>query len=74
MTFANLFGLVLVIIFMAFGLIQVPRDIWILGNYKLQLKSLEFRAPKVKDELNDAEAEYFDLAKVSFIVLLRFFA
>ncbi|KAI3639617.1 hypothetical protein MIR68_002311 [Amoeboaphelidium protococcarum] len=63
MTAANLFGLSLVILLLSNGLIEVPRSLWHSGNRARMLRYMEFQAPKIKDQLNDAQVEYNDLLK-----------
>ncbi|KAL1921754.1 uncharacterized protein VTP21DRAFT_10396 [Calcarisporiella thermophila] len=62
MAMANTWGLLLVIIFMGYGLVDVPRRLWMSANTERELKQLYIRAPRMKDELEDAEAELIDIA------------
>ncbi len=39
---SNAFGMFLVVIFLSFGLIAIPRELWRGKNYKLRLKKLQF--------------------------------
>jgi hypothetical protein len=75
MALANLWGLSLVVVFLAFGLIEVPRSIWHTSDRRRSLKYHAFRvrsfrcclilwkAPKVKDGLNDADLALSDLTR-----------
>ncbi|OZJ02345.1 hypothetical protein BZG36_04385 [Bifiguratus adelaidae] len=66
---ANSWGLLLIIIFMGYGLVAIPRHFWNLSNIDLQLDRCYQNAPRLKEELMDAEVEldslYKELSNVS---------
>lgn len=64
---ANSWGLFLVIMFMGYGLVAVPRSLWNSGNIKKRLDELYIKAPRVKEECIDSELEFNELAKVILI-------
>jgi hypothetical protein len=64
MAIANAWGLILIILFMGKGLVDVPRSLWKLANVPNCLRMLEFRAPKVKENVVDAEVALYDAAAV----------
>lgn len=45
---SNAFGMFLVVIFLSFGLIAIPRQLWRGKNYKLRLKKLQFDVSSLK--------------------------
>lgn len=64
MAMANSWGLFLVIMFLGFGLVAVPRELWYSTDIKRRLNELYSKAPRVKEECMDSELEYNELAKV----------
>ncbi|CAO3648848.1 unnamed protein product [Cunninghamella blakesleeana] len=63
MAMANSWGLFLVIMFMGYGLVSVPRTLWNSGNIRKRLDELYIKAPRVKEECIDSELEFNELAK-----------
>ncbi|KAI7870771.1 LMBR1-like membrane protein-domain-containing protein [Spinellus fusiger] len=63
MAMANSWGLFLVIIFMGYGLVALPRRLWFSGNRQQHLHQLYLKAPRVKEEYIDSELEFNELAK-----------
>ncbi|KAI8081328.1 LMBR1-like membrane protein-domain-containing protein [Halteromyces radiatus] len=63
MAMANSWGLFLVIMFMGYGLIAVPRKLWYASDTKRHLNELYKKAPRVKEECMDSELEFDELAK-----------
>ncbi|KAG0166556.1 LMBR1 domain-containing protein 2 [Apophysomyces sp. BC1015] len=63
MAMANSWGLLLVIVFMGYGLVDGPRKLWFSGNVKRRLHQLYAKASRVKEECIDSELEFKDLAK-----------
>lgn len=61
MALSNAFGLLLLLIFMGHGLVDVPRSLWRAANYRLALQRLEYRAPRLRDRVVEAEAELADV-------------
>jgi len=41
---SNAFGMLLVVVFLSYGLTAIPRFLWRYKNYKLKLKKLQFSA------------------------------
>ncbi|KAI9296002.1 LMBR1-domain-containing protein [Neoconidiobolus thromboides FSU 785] len=54
---SNCYGLLLIICFMGYGLIDVPRQFWIYSSPTERLKKMEIQAPILKEKLNDSEYE-----------------
>ncbi|CAO3654282.1 unnamed protein product [Cunninghamella echinulata] len=63
MAMANSWGLFLVIMFMGYGLVSVPRALWNSGDIRKRLDELYIKAPRVKEECMDSELEFNELAK-----------
>lgn len=71
MAAANSWGLFLVIVFMGYGLVSVPRSLWYSGNYDQHLHQHYANAAKLKEECLDSEIEFNELAKVIYILGLK---
>lgn len=71
MAAANSWGLFLVIVFMGYGLVSVPRSLWYSGNYDHHLHQHYANAAKLKEECLDSEIEFNELAKVIYILGLK---
>ncbi|OBZ82382.1 LMBR1 domain-containing protein 2 [Choanephora cucurbitarum] len=71
MAAANSWGLFLVIVFMGYGLVSVPRSLWYYGKYTTHLHQLYAKAAHVKEECMDSEFEYNELAKTMNAVAKR---
>ena len=61
MAAANIFGLSIVVVLLAYGLLELPRHLWHESNQQRSLKYLQFMAPKVRESVHDAENELYDL-------------
>lgn len=59
---ANGWGLLLIVLFLGHGLVEVPRDLWRTADYHAHLRSLQYRAPGMKEAASDAEIEFYDVA------------
>ncbi|KAJ1901272.1 hypothetical protein LPJ81_003779 [Coemansia sp. IMI 209127] len=57
MALANFWGLFLVITFMGFGLVAIPRKLWRRGDLELELANIEGRAMAYKDKAYDSALE-----------------
>ena len=44
MTISNLFGILVVLLLIGYGLINIPRDIWIYSNHKKEIEYCQYRA------------------------------
>lgn len=64
MAAANSWGLFLVIIFMGYGLVSVPRHFWHHGDFMRHLLQHYANAAKLKEEYMDSELELNEVAKV----------
>ncbi|KAI8875403.1 hypothetical protein K501DRAFT_202707 [Backusella circina FSU 941] len=71
MAAANSWGLLLVIVFMGYGLVSVPRNLWYSGNYVRHLHQLYASASRLKEECMDSELEFNELAKTMNAVSKR---
>lgn len=67
MAAANSWGLFLVIVFMGYGLVSVPRSLWYSGSYDRHLHQHYANAARLKEECMDSEIEFNELAKVKDI-------
>ncbi|KAI8985114.1 LMBR1-like membrane protein-domain-containing protein [Pilobolus umbonatus] len=63
MAAANSWGLFLVIVFMGYGLVSLPRTLWYSGNSTHRLHQIYANAVRLNEECFDSELEYNDLAK-----------
>ncbi|KAI9275921.1 LMBR1-like membrane protein-domain-containing protein [Phascolomyces articulosus] len=68
MAMANSWGLFLVIVFLGYGLVAVPRRLWITGSTKRHLNQLYSNAPKAKEDCMDSELEFIELAKTMHFI------
>ncbi|KAI7856552.1 LMBR1-like membrane protein-domain-containing protein [Circinella umbellata] len=68
MAMANSWGLFLVIVFLGYGLVAVPRRLWIAGNTKRHLRQLYGNASKAKEDCMDSELEFIELAKTMHVI------
>ncbi|CEI86691.1 hypothetical protein RMCBS344292_01122 [Rhizopus microsporus] len=64
MAAANSWGLFLVIIFMGYGLVSVPRHFWHHGDFMRHLLQHYANAAKLKEEYMDSELELNEVAKI----------
>ncbi|CEG81662.1 hypothetical protein RMATCC62417_15834 [Rhizopus microsporus] len=64
MAAANSWGLFLVIIFMGYGLVSVPRHFWHHGDFMRHLLQHYANAAKLKEEYMDSELELNEVAKM----------
>ncbi|KAJ1945259.1 hypothetical protein EC988_005798, partial [Linderina pennispora] len=71
MAAANFWGLALVILFMGFGLVSIPRKLWHRGDMKRELQKIERRAMAYKDKAYDAELELADIVNEVNMVARR---
>ncbi|KAJ1748874.1 hypothetical protein H4R22_000691 [Coemansia sp. RSA 1290] len=62
MALANFWGLFLVIAFMGFGLVAIPRKLWRRGDLAWELSQIESRAVAYKDQAYDAGLELAEVA------------
>ena len=65
MAAANAWGLLLCTGLLGYGLVEVPRTIWKCSDTVNSLNTLEKKASKVKEEMVDAEAELYEVARVT---------
>jgi MFS family permease len=64
MALANAYGLFLVILFLGYGLVDIPRRYWHLANRQETLQRLEYLASRLHDELDFALLEYEEILDV----------
>lgn len=64
MALSNSWGLILVVIFMGYGMVDVPRRLWHKGDNARELRRISFKASVVKDKRQDTEDEVLNVAKV----------
>ncbi|TPX57579.1 hypothetical protein PhCBS80983_g03752 [Powellomyces hirtus] len=63
MAAANAWGLLLITIMMGYGLVEIPRTLWYDANTTWCLRYMEFIVPSVKENMVDAEADIYDIAR-----------
>ncbi|KAG0373070.1 hypothetical protein BGX24_012181 [Mortierella sp. AD032] len=68
MALSNSWGLVLVVIFMGYGMVDVPRRLWHKGDNARELRRISFKASVVKDKRQDTEDEVHSVAKELSVV------
>ncbi|KAF9551160.1 hypothetical protein EC957_010046 [Mortierella hygrophila] len=71
MALSNSWGLVLVVIFMGYGMVDVPRRLWHKGDNARELRRISFKASVVKDKRQDTEDEVHHVAKELSVVCHR---
>ncbi|KAF9980776.1 hypothetical protein BGZ65_004697 [Modicella reniformis] len=71
MALSNSWGLVLVIVFMGYGMVDVPRRLWHKGDNARELRRIAFQASVVKDKRQDTEDEVLHVAKELSVVCHR---
>ncbi|KAL2915717.1 hypothetical protein HK105_204663 [Polyrhizophydium stewartii] len=60
---ANAYGLLLLTVLMGYGLVETPRGLWYNADTRWVLRSLEHRAPRLKEACVDSEAEIYEVAR-----------
>lgn len=65
MAMANSWGLFLAIVLMGYGLVAVPRRLWLTGSTHRHLRQLYANASRVKEECIDSELEFDEIAQVT---------
>ncbi|KAF9897311.1 hypothetical protein BX616_005820, partial [Lobosporangium transversale] len=68
MALSNSWGLILVIIFMGYGMVDVPRRLWHKGDNERELKRIAFKASAIKDKKQDTEDDVYKVAKELSVV------
>ncbi|KAJ3370583.1 LMBR1 domain-containing protein 2 [Allomyces arbusculus] len=66
MAISNAYGLLLVVLFMSYGLVDIPRELWHAADVRRSLSMLEYRAPRYKEQL---ESSMRDLQEVQKSIL-----
>lgn len=61
----NAYGLILLVALMSFGLVEIPRGLWIGSNVETKLKMLETEVTSLKEACIDTEAELYEVARVT---------
>ncbi|KAF0975890.1 hypothetical protein FDP41_005217 [Naegleria fowleri] len=67
LSLSNIYGLVLLVGFIGYGLVGLPRSILDMSNDERQLRLYEFKTPTIVEELEDLEdelLEYLSICKV----------
>ncbi|KAH9276402.1 hypothetical protein BASA83_001095 [Batrachochytrium salamandrivorans] len=59
----NAYGLLLLTVFMGYGLVEVPRGLWYNASVTWVLCYLEAQVPKFKEACVDSEAEIYEIAR-----------
>ncbi|KAF9108448.1 hypothetical protein BGX27_008344 [Mortierella sp. AM989] len=68
MALSNSWGLVLVVIFMGYGMVDVPRRLWHKGDNARELRRISFKASVFKDKRKDTEDEVHRVARELSVV------
>ena len=63
MAVSNFYALILIVLLMAYGMVEVPRSFWRSSSPEKQLRHIEFRASDVDMRLYDAEEHLKDIMK-----------
>ena len=61
---ANAYGLLLVVIFMSYGLVDIPRRLWFKGSHKFQVRYVRFKVPSYREDYEEAEDNLRDVYRV----------
>lgn len=61
---SNAYGLILLSLFMGFGLVEIPRGLWFDSSVEWKLRVVENQTPGLKEACVDAEAEVYEIARV----------
>ena len=61
---ANAYGLLLIVVFMSYGIIDVPRRLWYHGSTSFQIRYVQFKAPSYREDYEEAETNLRDIYKV----------
>ena len=69
MAWGNTYGLMLIVLLLGHGLVEVPRQIWLISFPARQLQLLYFRATQIDTALYDALYDLEDAEKVSCSVV-----
>jgi hypothetical protein len=67
---ANAYGLLLVCVFMSYGMIDIPRRLWRRGNRAWQQRYARFQAPSFREDYEEAETNLRDLYRVRTLYCL----
>eukprot|EP01043_Picozoa_sp_COSAG02_P042668 COSAG02_NODE_3645_length_6430_cov_55.318907_1_plen_984_part_00 len=59
--FSNTIGLFLCMLFLGYGLVEFPRNLWLQANYQVFLRQCEGRACSTKQGLDTRQKEYEDI-------------
>mmetsp|Transcript_7202 Transcript_7202/g.9381 ORF Transcript_7202/g.9381 Transcript_7202/m.9381 type:complete len:582 (+) Transcript_7202:74-1819(+) len=57
---ANCYGMLLIVLMIGYGIVDVPRELWLRANPAKQLRHLEFRAANVESCMLDAKCDLED--------------
>ncbi|EFC41898.1 predicted protein [Naegleria gruberi] len=68
LSLSNIYGLVLLVGFIGYGIIAVPRYLWETSNDERQLQLYEFTTPTIVEELEELENELLDYLGVCKIL------
>jgi len=64
MAMANAYGLFLLLPFMGYGLVNIPRSLWYKANRTMTLKYQQFKAPMYRDDLDEANTTLREVMRV----------
>ena len=64
-TASNTWGLFLLVLLLGYGLVEVPRSLWLMSKRGYRLRSLYFKASKLALEKSEAEENMDDVIYVS---------
>ncbi|KAL7747871.1 hypothetical protein RI367_006806 [Sorochytrium milnesiophthora] len=63
MALSNAYGLLLVVMFMSYGLVEIPRFLWYSADIGYSLKELEFRAPRIREDVETSKTRVVAVVK-----------
>eukprot|EP00612_Vaucheria_litorea_P002644 CAMPEP_0171458550 /NCGR_PEP_ID=MMETSP0945-20130129/4184_1 /TAXON_ID=109269 /ORGANISM="Vaucheria litorea, Strain CCMP2940" /LENGTH=102 /DNA_ID=CAMNT_0011984381 /DNA_START=325 /DNA_END=630 /DNA_ORIENTATION=- len=61
LAWTNTYGLILIVLLMGYGLVEVPRQLWLKSDKEKLLRKLYFRTSQIDSELYDAKIELEEL-------------
>jgi len=64
MLLANIYGLMLVVAFMSYGIVDIPRRLWYKSDHTFQTRYVQFKVPAYREDYEEAEDNLRDVYRV----------
>jgi len=64
MLLANIYGLMLVVAFMSYGIVDIPRRLWYKSDHGFQSRYVQFKVPAYREDYEEAEENLRDVYRV----------